>query len=733
MLTMNIRAVLLLALWCAGLCAAPWVEFAQYDDIGPSEFDMSAWLDKPAGVNGFVQIQNDKLVFENGKPVKFWGTNHGNMTCAPEKSDAVFRARRFAKYGINCVRMHKFTWHGDREGLGSADDSTKLDPARFDLFDYYCGQLRSNGVYYGWSHIYGHRLRPGDRGKVLAYNEVVNSGSAHLRGSSLGLVHFARDLQDLSIQLTTNMLQHVNPYTGKHYADDAALAFIELQNEDDIFFPTTLDKVNACPTYKKLFCEQFSDWLRAKYKSQANLVRAWGLRALNAYPEWQDDESLTARNIYPIAHAWYFSPEGLRDQQQKKGTGRRLLDTARFLYETQCAYYERFSKAIRSTGYKGPLVGSCWQAGSGVSHYYNLLSDARVGIVDRHNYFGGSGHTLHPGPVQAAAMLNKPGSGLLSSGFQQVAERPFALSEWMCMPPNEWVAEGAPIIAVYGLGLQGWDASYQFASKGSAARTIDSPNVYNIDVPTQMGLYPSLARMLYRGDVQEGALLAERVVSLEGLQRGWLGFRENVSQDGDAKSIAGDIPPETLAAGRVRVRFTQKPESNAAPALAKYVNGKVITSSTGQLRWDYSGKGWFTVNTPGTKAVVGFAGGVPQQLDEIEINVATPFAVVFVTAMERAATLQTSTNVLVNIVGRARNTGMEYNAAGTELKSVGTGPILLEPIRATIKLTHTGTPTVWVLDNDGRRTKRTLPVTDGAFELDTARDKTIYYQVTYAP
>jgi hypothetical protein len=159
----------------------------------------------------------------------------------------------------------------------------------------------------------------------------------------------------------------------------------------------------------------------------------------------------------------------------------------------------------------------------------------------------------------------------------------------------------------------------------------------------------------------------------------------------------------------------------------------VITSSTGQLRWDYSGKGWFTVNTPGTKAVVGFAGGVPQQLDEIEINVATPFAVVFVTAMERAATLQTSTNVLVNIVGRARNTGMEYNAAGTELKSVGTGPILLEPIRATIKLTHTGTPTVWVLDNDGRRTKRTLPVTDGAFELDTARDKTIYYQVTYAP
>ncbi len=90
---------------------------------------------------------------------------------------------------------------------------------------------------------------------MLAYDEVRNAGSSFLKGSTIGLVNFAPDLQDLSIELTVNLLNHVNPYTGKKYADEPALAYIELQNEDDIFFPTTEKWVEQCPTYKKLFCK----------------------------------------------------------------------------------------------------------------------------------------------------------------------------------------------------------------------------------------------------------------------------------------------------------------------------------------------------------------------------------------------------------------------------------------------------------------------------------------------
>ena len=41
------------------------------------------------------------------------------------------------------------------------------------------------------------------------------------------------------------------------------------------------------------------------------------------------------------------------------------------------------------------------------------------------------------------------------------------------------------------------------------------------------------------------------------------------------------------------------------------------------------------------------------------------------------------------------------------------------------------TGTVTVLDHDGMPTKVTYPLKDGKFDLDTARDKTLYFLVTF--
>ena len=60
------------------------------------------------------------------------------------------------------------------------------------------------------------------------------------------------------IEMVVNLLKHKNPYTGLTYAEEPALCFIELQNEDDIFFYTSEKAFNACPTYKKQFLERFA-------------------------------------------------------------------------------------------------------------------------------------------------------------------------------------------------------------------------------------------------------------------------------------------------------------------------------------------------------------------------------------------------------------------------------------------------------------------------------------------
>ena len=306
----------------------------------------------------------------------------------------------------------------------------------------------------------------------------------------------------------------------------------------------------------------------------------------------------------PQLNPWFFGEDHLPGQ--KGGARRRLLDTAAFLHDVQDRFYSRFVKAIRDAGYKGPLNGSPWQAPSMVPHYYNLYSDYKVGYIDRHNYFEGQG------PDMFASMLTQPGSGYFSSGLQQVIDRPFGLSEWIHVYPNVYAAEGPAIIAAYGMGLQGWDASYEFQSQADR-RVFDDIagqfpwGVWEADVPTSLGQYPALARMIYRGDVKEGEVISVRRVSPADLAEGRFSFSDKVEQQGDVKTFGGSVPPEALAAGRVVVEFTDKSQPSQLPDMSRYRQGSVIKSVTGQLAWDTAGQGFFTVNTPGTKAVVGFA------------------------------------------------------------------------------------------------------------------------------
>jgi hypothetical protein len=331
------------------------------------------------------------------------------------------------------------------------------------------------------------------------------------------------------------MLNHHNPVTGLRYADDPALAFIELQNEDNIFWSAIETTLKQTPSYRALLCRKFSQWLKRKYDSQENLEAAWGKDAL---PE---GENLWKENIYPQPNHGMFTYESEKAWKAKTSIPKHITDKALFLYEEQAAFYTRFEKAIRSTGYKGLIVGSCWQAGSGIAHLLNLYADYGAGVIDRHNYFGGgTGHTLQAGKVNNDAMVSHPGSGLLSTGFQQVSNRPFFISEWMSLIPTEWTAESAPLIAAYGLGLQGWDASFAFAMDYSHfTPTIQSGHgVYNVTSPTHLAVYPALAAMVYRNDVRKAPVVANRDVYIEDVNKGNLLFFEKVEQQSDVKKIA---------------------------------------------------------------------------------------------------------------------------------------------------------------------------------------------------
>ncbi len=692
-----------------------WFAFTPTDDLGASVISMNDWLEKPAGKHGGVRMVKDHFEFADATPVKIWGVNlsYGGG-CAPAKKDAEFTAARFAKYGVNGVRLHKFSYPKNQMGIGDLNDATQMEPEGMDRLDYFAAEMKKNGVYFGWSHTYGFHVGPANRARLLAYDEIAKN----LKGNTYAFINFAEDVQDLMIEMVANLLKHKNPHTGLTYAEEPALSFIELQNEDDIFFFTSTNAFSACPTYRKHFIEQFCGWLQARYGSDDNLKKAWQ-DALTG------QESIAGKNIVPQTNPWFFGDGNL--PKQKAGQQQRLLDTAAWLHETQNKFYSRFVKAIRDAGYKGPICGSPWQAPSMLPHYYNLRSDYLAGYIDRHNYFGGGLND---------SMLTHPGSGYFSSGLQQVLDRPFGLSEWIHVYPSLYSAEGPAILAAYGMGLQGWDASYQFqsqAGKRSFGEIVGRfPwGVWEADVPTQIGQYPALARMIMRGDVKESQPISIRRVSPGEMAAGKFNFSDKVEQQGDINTFGGSVPPEALAAGRVAVEFTDKPAESTFVDMSKYRTGTAINSVTGELSWDTAGGGFFTINTAGTKAVVGFASGRKLDLGNVSIEPQSPYASIFLTALDKGATLATAKSALLTVVARNSNTGFTVFAVDSKVIENGKGPIMLEPVKTSITIAARDIAAVNILDHDGKRTTRTIPVQSGKFTVDGAVEKTMYYEVVF--
>ena len=691
---------------------------------GADELSLAAWLDAPAGKQGRITGHGPGL-FYGGRPIRLWGLNNTYGGCAPGKDAADARAGFYARHGINAVRLHKYADGPGWEGIQSADSCARFDPAGLDRMDYYVAKLKERGIYVELSPVFMMKLGAADRAAVPYMDELgsLPAGDGARVGTEHGVIYLSSELQDLLITQMTTLLAHRNPYTGLTYAEDPAVACIELFNEDSALFYGTMSALKV-PTLRARTGQRFTRWLKARYGSKEAFLAAWGDQALNRFvSEGFTGEDWDQETILPLGDPWFYAPEQLAGSMAPRR--QRLLDTMRFLYEVQNTFYDRYLQALHQAGYAGETVASNWIAGSGFSHFYNLASDAHAGIVDRHNYFEGIDDS----------MLARPGSGILSSGLSQVADRPFMLSEWVSTYPNQYAAECAAIIGAYGMGLQGWDASFIFEG-GDPATYLSTLGgaTWEVATPAILGLFPAVSREVLRGDVQTADLAATRYVCVPALEKGVLGFDDRATQNNDVKtSDSTTVPAETLAVARTVVEFTPQEHATQPFDPAKFLRDGAYDSATGQLRWHPAAaggtRGWFTVDTPATQAVVGFAGGQHFDLHDVAVDPATPFAAIYLTAQERDRTLADSHAVLVSALARVRNTGMKIVSG--HLLERGAAPVLVEPVAATLTFKRGGTPTVYLLDHAGHRTGVTLPVTDGKVTLDGARDRTPYYLVVW--
>jgi len=693
------------------------------DQYSPdSIIDMSGLIESPAGQHGFLNRSGKDLAFEDGTVVKFWGVD-ASMTDTPESQQR--QARFYSKHGINMVRQHPV--EGVLGRLQSGSRSRSFDPAKLDKWDRWFSILKEDGIYMTWSLFYPHVITAQDGYPSDLYNELPNRGGGK---STSGVVNMMPELQDAEWQWERTLLEHVNPYTGLAYKDDPALAIIEVHNEDCIFWHSPLNDLAVYDNGKldrhaAILGRMWMDWVKNRYGSDRSLKIAWG-----AGMRTEDSVSNPAMKMYG---AWEMEADGPRFN--KAAERRRMGDFIRFLAELQRGCYERREQRLRELGYKAVTVTTAWKAGGPAASTANLWADDAMGAIDRHNYSGGGagGHSITTGSVNNGTHLDKPGRGILSSGFWQVEDKPFIMTEWTEKPPNQWKAEMAPLFAFYGMGLQGWDASYHFAaSRSFMGNGWPDMRSYVTCTPHYIGQFPALAFAIYNNHFEEGQIISARRLSTDEIFAGVDALKQQYGQvgyDENDSSAQGGTAAEALAAGRVtlKVQDGQTPSYYGDLSACWDQRAKVIRSNTGQLTWDYGAK-VVTVHSEKTQGVIGFAGGSTYDLSGVTVRVGpTPFISLLFTPLDNRPLIE-SQDILITAMAQDKQLGTVYNEDGTQLLETGGPPLLLEPVQATLTFKGNTLTSVNVVDVYGVPTDQQVERTGNTFSID-GRYATYYYEV----
>ena len=227
-------------------------------------------LDAPAGKDGFVRVVDGHFATDAGR-IRFWGTN----TCfeanflSHEAADRM--ADRLARFGINCVRLHHMDMR-DIWGTGRIQSQMTLDPGQMDKLDYYIAALKKRGIYVNMNLHVSRSLDERD-----GFPPNVNRPS-----HDKAIDNYYRPLIDANKKYARDLLTHVNPYTGKAYKDEPAVAMIEINNENSIL--TMWGGWGGLEVIQDPFLADlrnlWNDWLKAKYADDAALQKAWNCRAV---------------------------------------------------------------------------------------------------------------------------------------------------------------------------------------------------------------------------------------------------------------------------------------------------------------------------------------------------------------------------------------------------------------------------------------------------------------------
>jgi hypothetical protein len=674
---------------------AAWPAFPMpWDDGTPGPTDMSFLLHRPAGSKGFVRNVNGHFGFEDGTRWRMWAVNMCLQVPLPPIELAPIVARRLAKFGVNCVRLHAIDhrWPNgilrraakpDRERRwgGTQDDDTRsLDPEGLARLDYFIACCAREGVYMDLNLNVARVITEAD-GVVEA--KAVSWGK--------GLTYFDRQLVALQKEYAEQVLTHVNPFTGNRYADEPAIALIELVNENQLLDFWQRGLLHTGRTESKS-----PHWHEHPAYYTAQLDRLWNAYLAQRYPTREALAAAWKGDLRENESPALGSVRRLHKSEFAAASAERFQQEAQFYTDIEIDYFVEMKQFLRGLGAKQLLLGtSDWR--HDWSSMPSIEANAELDVIDGHYYW------QHPQSRTPSAhwtpdnwfiwntpMVDQPDASVVPHCTRALVQgKPFIVSEVDEPFPNEHAAEFVPLIAAYG-ALQDWDGIvfYGYHGKWTSCWWTDGIG-QKADWAGTFGFaqdpvkWPQVALgalMFHRGDVQAARELVGRDLPHE-----WVleSLRTEMPDHGHAFWMP-DLPGRLALVHRTAITSfhaeTLTPSGADTP-----LPESAIASDTGELLWMFKeGQGRVTLNAPRHQAVVGRAGAYAT--DHLRLTLETRFAAVQLASMEEAPIAQASRLLLV-AGGRVANTGMAWDEARQSLgNNRGEAPARAEVVQGTLTL-----------------------------------------------
>ena len=531
-----------------------WLFNRDIDDFAPSILDEIA--DWPKEIVP-LRREGDKF-FAGDRPFNIWGVSG---PIAPEHWEAEYYAKRARRLGINVVRLH--TQDGELCNP-KHNKNYVLDADRLDRMNYFIACLKREGIYTMIDPLYNWVF-------PMTESDGLPPGTV-IKGRVRVQFYFDEQLQKLNRDFIRQLFDPVNPYTGLRNADDPAVAFFSVANENSMFFYFLND---ISPHHARMLDGLFNEWLGKKYPNRAALAAAWG-DALKANEDMATG-TVARRTIHELLG--YKTPKGT-------GNWMRTADQVRFYYDVQVKFYNSVRNYIRDElgGRHMLFNGSGWWAGGWLENAEMASNLPGMDWYDQHQYTSG--------PI-----TEKLGKDIILHNFatKRPAGIPWVATEWN----DAYNIAGPMVMAAYG-AMQGWNGLFQYRLD-----TMDGMNTTRGSwgtPPSVLLQYPLASLAFTRRYVKEADVVWRRVLGDDDL------FDMNVPHV---------RPGLHTILGRCEVAFGEAAKIEAPQPSDQ----QTVVSQTGELAWQAGPPARVTINAPKLQGLVGLADGQPVTLGALTLTI----------------------------------------------------------------------------------------------------------------